>query len=198
MKQLYYKINLNKYGELKRKIEQEKRTFQITAFSFFFFTVILTLIVILLNGNLNKKLENRKQLLAKIKNEVKAYKVSGEYLSKKDLERLANISTQRIFWAKKLVALAEKTNDKIAITHFSFKNNVLSLYGITKVDKKQKEFDLIDNFILQLKNNKQISVDFPEIKFVKSRRDFEKDVEILRFQIDCIPQNHGTGRRKGV
>jgi len=198
MHQLYFKINLNKYGELKRKIELEKKTFQATTFSFVFFTLIMTFLIILMNNNLNKKLDNRKQLLRKIKKDVKSYTVSGEFLSRKDLERLANISTERIFWAKKLVAFAEKTNDKIAITHFSFKNNTLSLFGITKVDKKQKEFDLINNFIEQLKSNKQISVDFPEIKFVKSRRDFEKEVEILRFQINCIPRNYGVKKRKRV
>jgi len=54
------------------------------------------------------------------------------------------------------------------------------------MDKKQKEFDLIiEDFINKLKSNEQISSDFPEITFMKSRRDFEKDVEILRFQIDC-------------
>ena len=90
------------------------------------------------------------------------------------------------------MALSEKTHDKIAITHFSFKRGVLSLYGITKVDKKEKEFDLIDQFIESLRNNKQISSDFPEIKFVKSRRDKEKDTDILRFQIDCIGKDYET------
>ena len=45
---------------------------------------------------------------------------------------------------------------------------------------------MIDNFITKLKSNKQISIDFPDIQFKKSHRDIEKDVEILRFQIDCI------------
>ena len=123
-----------------------------------------------------------------IRKEIKSYQVSGEFLSRKDLERLANLSSKRIFWAKKLVAFSEKTNDKIAITHFSYKSNVLSLFGITKVDKKQKEFDLIEDFIEKLKANDQINQDFPNIKFVKSSRDKEKEVDILRFQIDCVPK----------
>ena len=44
---------------------------------------------------------------------------------------------------------------------------------------------MINDFINKLKNNPQISGDFPDIGFVKSYRDKEKDVEILRFQIDC-------------
>ncbi len=195
MNQFFFKINLNKYGELKKKIQKEKRTFRVIATSFFLITAILFIFILTLNYNLNGKISNRRALISKIQKEIKAYQVSGEYLSSKDLERMAKISTERIFWAKKLVALSEKTTDKIAITHFSFKNNILSLFGIIKLDKDEREFDLIDDFISKLKDNEHISIDFPDIKFVKSNRDFEKDVEILRFQIDCIPKDYGKKER---
>lgn len=186
MNQFYFRINLNKFGELKKQIEREKKAFWTTAIIYtvvFFITVGFALS---LTGNLNRKIGNRSKLLNSIRDEIKAYEVSGEFLTKKDLERLQTISTQRIFWSKKLVALSEKTTDVIAITHFSFKNDHLSLFGITRLDKDQNEFILIDDFIKELKNDEQISQDFPAIKFVKSSRDMEKDVEILRFQIDCI------------
>ncbi|MDO9578852.1 MAG: hypothetical protein Q7J16_13295 [Candidatus Cloacimonadales bacterium] len=186
MNQFYFRINLNKFGELRKQKEREKKTFWSTAIIYtviFFVTVGFALS---LTNSLNRKIANRSKLLNSIRDEIKAYEVSGEFLSKKDLERLQTISTQRIFWSKKLVALSEKTTDVIAITHFSFKNDHLSLFGITRLDKDQNEFILIDDFIKELKNDEQISQDFPAIKFVKSTRDMEKDVEILRFQIDCI------------
>ncbi len=189
MQQFYFKINLNKFGELRQQIETEKRTFNATAISYGLTLVIVSIIVMLLNFNLNSKIENRKILLQDIKEEIKTYEVSGEFLSSKDLQRLAKVITERIFWSKKLVAISEKTTDKIAITHFSFKGGHLSLYGITRLDKEQREFDLINNFINELKSNKQINIDFPEIQFVKSTYDIEKDVEILRFQIDCITKD---------
>ncbi|MBN2461640.1 MAG: hypothetical protein JXB60_08530 [Candidatus Cloacimonetes bacterium] len=186
MNQFYFNINLNKYGELRRKLEQEKNIFRNTAIAFAFFTILLYVLALVMNSNLAAKLQNRNELLEEIKKEIKDYQVSGEYLSSRDLERLYKISTERIFWAKKLVALAEQTTDKIAITHFSFKSNTLSLFGITKVDREQKEFDLIHDFVEKIKRNEQISSDFPEIKIVRSRKDIEKDVEIMRFQIDCL------------
>ena len=188
MNQLYFKINLNKYGEMRQQIETEKRTFRITAISYTLIFAIAVGFVLYFTANMNAKLNSRKTLLKSIRDEIKTYEVSGEFLSKKDLERLASISTQRIFWTKKLVALSEKTSDNIAITHFSFKNDHLSLFGITQIDKDRNEFLLIDDFITELKDDIQISKDFPEIKFVRSNRDMEKDVEILRFQIDCISQ----------
>ena len=186
MQRFYFKINLNKFGEEKKKAEIEQKTFIYYASSFIVITILLFITILIFHSSLNSKLQNRKDLLKEIKDEITAYKVSGEYLTSSDIKRIANISDNRIFWAKKLVALAERTTDKIAVTHFSFQNNILSLYGITKVDKKEKEFDLINNFIENLRNNKQINEDFPHIKFVKSSRDFEENVEILRFKIDCI------------
>lgn len=196
MNQKYFNINLNKYGELRQKIEAEKKTFLITAISYLTILIIASVLSGMINLDLKTKIKSRSKLLKNIKQEIKTYKISGEFLSKKDLERLARISTERVFWAKKLVAFSEKTTDKIAITHFSFKNERLSLFGITKLDKKQREFDLIDEFITELKNNEQINIDFPKIKFVRSYRDFEKDVEILRFQIDCFAEKYNKKRSR--
>ncbi|MCF7911884.1 MAG: hypothetical protein K9M99_05115 [Candidatus Cloacimonetes bacterium] len=196
MNQLFFKINLNKYGELKQAIQKERRAFWTTALAFVILTALIYGVVLYYNGIMARKVDNRRQLLSDIKQEIKSYKENDQYLSSKDLTNIAEISTDRIFWSKKLVALSEKTSDKIAITDFSFKNDILSIYGITRMDKNEKEFDLINAFIESLKDNKQINSDFEEIYFVKSMRDFEKDVEIIRFQIDCVHQGANTGKRR--
>ncbi|MDP8322474.1 MAG: PilN domain-containing protein [Candidatus Stygibacter australis] len=196
MNQLFFKINLNKYGELKQAVLKERRTFRTTALAFIVFTAIIYGVVLYYNGIMARKVDNRRQLLADIKLEIKSYKENDQYLSSKDLTNIAEISTDRIFWSKKLVALSEKTSDKIAITNFSFKNDVLSIFGITRLDKNEKEFDLINEFVENLKNNSQISGDFDEIYFVKSNRDYEKDVEIIRFQIDCVHEGSDTIKKR--
>jgi len=182
----FFKINLNKYGDLKKQQEVENKTFLSVLISFVVISLIFGGIVYYFAKELDKRIDSRTKLLADIRSEIKQFQESGEYLSTKDLERIAATSTERIFWAKKLVALSEKTDDKIAITHFTFKRGTLSLYGITQVEKDKREFDSIDKFITSLKENPQISADFPEITFIRSNRDKEKDVDILRFQVDCI------------
>ena len=199
MAQFYFKINLNKFGEIKKQQEIEKKTFWGTVLIYSIGSIIALIIFIFLLVFLNKRIDTRKELLRNIKKEIKSYQISGEYLSGKDLKTIADLSSNRVFWAKKLVALADITSKKLAITKFTYKSNTLSLYGITKVDKNQKEFDLIDEFINNLKNNPEINQDFPEIKFVRSIRDKEKGVEILRFQIDCKPKaisKKGNRRKK--
>ena len=62
MSQLYFKINLNKYGELRRKIQKDKIVFRNTVLVFFIITALLYAYVLLLNNNLNNKLESRRTL----------------------------------------------------------------------------------------------------------------------------------------
>jgi len=195
MSQFYYKINLNKYGEMKQQVERQKRAFINLVVTFSVIAIVMIGFLFYNVTLMDKKIASRAELLNDIKQEIKSYQVSGEYLSSSDLNRIADVSSNRIFWAKRLVALSEKTTDKIAITHFSYKDGKLSLFGITKLDKDVKEFDLIDSFIGDLKANKQISEDFPDIQFVKSSTDFEKDVQILRFQIDAKVEEEGKRGR---
>ncbi|MDX9869662.1 MAG: hypothetical protein RBS92_02965 [Candidatus Cloacimonadales bacterium] len=195
MNQLHFTINLNKFGELKQQIEAENKTFWRMASVFVIVSIILFGFALYLNSNMKKKYENRQNYLTDIQQQLNEFSASSDYLSSKDLERLTRVNNNRVFWAKKLVALSEKTSERIAITHFSFKNGILSLFGITKLDRDIKEFELIDSFVYSLKQNEDISNDFPEIRFVKSSKDIEKDVEILRFQIDCVSKDYG---KKGL
>jgi len=197
MEILHFTINLNKYGELKQQEEAERKVFRNFTIFFCIGTIILYSVILYFNYNLNKKFENRRNFLAEVRKEINKYQTSGDYLSARDLERLASTVTDRVFWTRKLVALSESIDDKIAVTHFGYKNNVLSLYGITEVSQSDNEFDLIDAFIKKLKDNKDISVDFPEIKFVRSTRDREKETDILRFQVDAMGEKSTRGRRGG-
>ncbi|MFO7659753.1 MAG: hypothetical protein R6V77_02470 [Candidatus Cloacimonadaceae bacterium] len=195
IQQFYFKINLNKFGEMKLQQEREKKTF-IQALVFFCLgTIILFALVLYLNSLLTKKIQNRQEFLQETERQIASYENSSDFLSSNDLDLLAGTFNDRIFWAKKLVALSHEIDNKMAITQFSYKNGVLSLFGVTSIDRNQREFDLIDMFISKLKANEQISMDFPEIKYAKASRDKVKDTDILRFQIDCFSKDYG--RRRG-
>jgi hypothetical protein len=195
--QFYFKINLNKFGEMKLQQEKEKKTFIQAVLAFGIGTIILFSIVLYLNDILNDKVQNRQKFLNDTQKQIASFQKSTEFLSSNDLDLLAKTFTERIFWAKKLVALSREINDQMAITQFSYKNGILSLYGVTSIDKNTKEFDLIDQFISKLKANTQISGDFPEIKYARASRDKVKDTDILRFQIDCFSSDY-INRKGGV
>ena len=134
---------------------------------------------------MKKKVDNRRKFYKQISSQLAAVESSGEYLSAKDLEKLAKTFNNRIFWTKKLEALSREIDKQLAIRKFTYSNGVLTLNGIIEVSKNIQEGDVIFNFIQRLKNNPEISNDFPEIKAGPQMRQISKDTEILEFIIEC-------------
>ncbi len=190
--QFFFKINLNRFGEMKLQQEKENKTFLRSVLFFAAGTLLCFGAALYFNSLLAKKAENREKFLQDAENKLATYQKSTDNLTSTDLDLLAKTFNDRIFWARKLVSLAREIDGKMAITQFTFKNGVLSLYGVTSIDKNQREFDLIDQFIAKLKANEEINRDFPEIRYAKANRDKVKDTDILRFQIDCFGKEAKT------
>ena len=191
----YFKINLNKFGELRIQAEKEKKA-MITAIVFFVFGMILiTAGWIYVNRMVSNRVENRRNYLAETQKQLESFQTSSDYLSSADLDHLAETFNNRIFWAKKMIALGQEIDDKLAVRKFSFSNGILTLNGITEVDVKVKELDLIQSFINRLKSNPEISNDFPQIKSGQITRQIVKDTAILEFVIECYSRDASTTRR---
>ncbi len=191
----YFKINLNKYGEQRLEREREARTFRNAAI---FFVICFILVIagwFYILNNTKSKLDARQNYLTEIQDELQNYRTSGDYLSSDDLDRLAETFNNRIFWARKMVALGAEIDDKLAVRKFSYANGVLTINGITEIDAKVKEFDLIDEFIQRLKSNPEISNDFPEIKSGQVIKQVIKDTAIFEFVIECYTASAAGGRR---
>lgn len=195
MNVFYFKINLNKFGEQRLMHERESKTFRNAIIVFVLGFVIVLAGWFYVIGNTKEKLENRKAYLAETQQELQRYQTSGDYLSSNDLDRLAKTFTNRIFWAKKMVALGQEIDDKLAVRKFSYSNGVLTLNGITEVDSKVKEFDLINMFIQRLKQNPEIANDFPEIKSGQVIKQIVKDTAIFEFVIECYSREAVRGAK---
>ncbi|MDY0151288.1 MAG: hypothetical protein RBS43_03345 [Candidatus Cloacimonas sp.] len=191
----YFKINLNKFGELRIQAERERKTF-ITAVVFLVIGLILLSVGwFYLNSMGKERVQNREKYLSETMKQLEKYKTSSDYLSSNDLDHLAESFTNRIFWAKKMIALGQEIDDKLAVRKFSFSNGILIINGITEVDVNIKELDLIQAFIDRLKNNPEISNDFPQIKSGQFTRQIVKDTAILEFVIECYSKEATSGRR---
>jgi len=189
----YFKINLNKYGEMSLQAEREKKQFINAVIIFAVGLVILIAAWIYINGMINTRVENRQRYLNELQKELASYETSEDYLSSKDLDKLAETFNNRIFWAKKMVALSNEIEEKLAVKKFTYNNGVLTLNGITEVDKNVKELDLIQSFIDRLKSNEEISNDFPRIKSGFITRQIVKDTAILEFVIECYSKEAASG-----
>ncbi|MDP2172936.1 MAG: hypothetical protein Q8M98_01990 [Candidatus Cloacimonadaceae bacterium] len=181
----YFKINMNKFGEMKLLGERERKTFQKSIIAFVVGMIIVMSAYIYLNMSFKEKVQSRKQFLADTERQLQSYQTSGDYLSSADLDKLERTFNNRIFWANKMVALSREIDQKLAVRKFSYANGVLTLNGITPVDINVRELDLINEFILRLKSNPEISNDFPQIKSGLITKQIVKDTAIMEFVIEC-------------
>jgi len=192
----YFKINLNKYGEMRLQAEREKKIFINSIVTFAVGFIIIIVAWIYINGMMETRVETRQRYYKELQKELASYETSEDYLSSRDLDKLAETFNNRIFWAKKMIALSNEIDEKLAVRKFTYTNGVLTLNGITEIDKNIKELDLIQSFIDRLKSNTEISDDFPRIKSGSITRQVVKDTDILEFVIECYSRetSGGVGR----
>lgn len=193
MNEFYFKINLNKFGELKVQAEREKKTFRNAIIFFVLGMVILSAAWVYINNQVKLRVENRRLFLNETKKQLESFQTSADYLSSGDLDNLASTFNNRIFWARKMIALGNEIDNKLAVRKFSYANGILTLNGITEVDVNVRELDLIQAFVDRLKNNPEISNDFPQIKSGTITRQIVKDTAILEFIIECYSKDANMG-----
>ena len=195
----YFKINLNKYGDLKIQTEREKKNFYQAIAVFVLGTLIILGVHFVLSSRLGAKVDSRRKILKETERQLESFQTRDDYLSSQDLDRLEQTFNNRIFWANKLVALSQEIDNKLAVRKFTFANGVLTLNGITPVDNNVRELDLINEFILRLKSNPEISNDFPQIKSGLITKQMVKDTAIMEFVIECyskeVPSTPGGEQR---
>ena len=197
-KLFYFKINLNKYGDLKLQTERENKVFY-QAIAFFLLGMVIVLgIHFYNNSKLKAKVNNRAQYLRNTEHELTKYQASDDYLSSQDLDRLEQTFSNRIFWANKLVALSQEIDSKLAVRKFTYQNGILTLNGITPIDNNVREIDLVNEFVMRLKSNPEISNDFPEIKIGPINTQEVKDTKIMEFIIECYSKDSQTVLKGGI
>ena len=155
--------------------------------------MILSAAWVYINNQVKLRVENRRLFLNETKKQLESFQTSADYLSSGDLDNLASTFNNRIFWARKMIALGNEIDNKLAVRKFSYANGILTLNGITEVDVNVRELDLIQAFVDRLKNNPEISNDFPQIKSGTITRQIVKDTAILEFIIECYSKEANLG-----
>ncbi len=119
------------------------------------------------------------------------------------MERFAQAYNRRIFWTKKLQALAEITSDSLAISKFEYKNGNWDLIGLIKAKNHEVPQDIINKYRTSLiereEFNKNKSVEFVNRDLVKKMLNIETDNEmdvVYDFKIQCTSKYYERRRRK--
>ena len=122
------------------------------------------------------KLSNEKQDLARIEQEYSKYKTTRMVIDKADIERLDSLQSNRIYWTKKLAAMAYYLPENYWIIKFSFDSKVFKVSGFGYISQKQEQLITIDDYLNKLRADSTYTDIFKKTDFnAVARSDEEKE-----------------------
>ena len=157
----YIKINLNKAESsevVKERVLERTRwvLFGVLIFSLLFINVRVWMIGFGYNSVIQKKKDQIKDL----ENQIKQLQSKGKNLSKNDIMSFADLEQDRFLWARNMELLGQMTPDDMAITGMKFKRDKLTIKGIGLTFEDRKDFEIIDEYVQTLRDNKEFSQNF--------------------------------------
>jgi len=126
--------------------------------------------------------------LDKIDSDIDALSASSQYLSPDDIFALAELANKRMTWTEKFNVLGKILPKDVAITemYYDYQVRVLRIKGISRVNPQLKDLDLVVSIVDLIKNNKDFSKNFADIRFTSSTRIKHDTQEMVEFEIECL------------
>ena len=189
----YIKINLNKAESsevIKERILERTRwaVFGILIFSLLFLNVRVLMIGLGYNSVILKK----KNQIKELETQIKQLQSKGKNLSKNDIMSFADLEQDRFLWARNMELLGRMTPDDMAITGMKFKRDKLTIKGIALTFEDRKDFEIIDEYVQTLRDNKEFSQNFSRIKYVGHQKVNIRGQDIIRFEVIASIKKGGS------
>ncbi len=185
---ILYKINLNKPSNRLDQFAEKQKQRRMVAVGFYLGVVALISILAIYKAYQNHKIISaEKAELARIQEEIDRLQASSAYLSPDDIFVLADLANNRMTWTEKLDVLGRILPNDVAITKLDYDNqtNQLIISGLTKVNPRLEDLDLVMAIVDIIKKDPDFSAGFANIMFNGSSRIKHKNQEIIEFEIAC-------------
>ena len=109
-------------------------------------------------------IHTKEQTVRNIDRQLDSLKKTGKNISKQDVLALAKLEKERVLWTKKLLAIGELLPEDMALTYIDFKNQLLLLRFISKIERDEKEFNRVKLMIDKLRNSPMFFRDFKRVE----------------------------------
>ncbi len=186
MDKQYILINLNKAESaetLQARVRERAR--------WVIFGILIALLigvnakVWIISAGYDKIIDKKETEIARLKDEIDKLQSEGKNLSKGDILSFADLEQDRFLWARNLEKMGALTPDDIAITGLRYKRQKLIIKGIALTFEDRKDFEIIDEYVQTLRNNKEFSNNFSKIKYVGHSKVNVRGQDIVRFEIEA-------------
>jgi Tfp pilus assembly protein PilN len=167
---------------------------------------VFSLVLLLLSGGwaafnlytMNIALKKERSELTRIESEYHKYKTTRMIVDKGDIELLDRLLTGRIYWTKKLAAMAyhlpNRPPNPYWITRFAYENKTLNVRGFGLISPEQEQLVTIDDYLNHLRADTTFSDVFGTCFMNSTGRADDGNVERVMFDYSAENKNGGRGR----
>jgi hypothetical protein len=167
---------------------------------------VASLALLLLSGawaavnlfQMNLALEKERSELSRITVEYRKYKTTRMIVDKADLELLDKLQTGRIYWTKKLAAMAyhlpNRPPNPYWITRFAYENGTLNVRGFGLISPEQEQLITIDDYLNHLRADTTFSDVFGTCFMNSTGRADDAMTERVMFDYSAEHKDGGQNR----
>jgi hypothetical protein len=179
-----YNINLVRQlrAEERKAVELRNRLFSI-GLSCFGILGIASLTFTFQVLGMETKLANERLALARIEQEYGKYRTTRMVIDKADIERLDSLQANRIFWTRKLAAMAVYLPAEYWIIKFGFDSKTYRVSGFGYISKDQEQIITLDEYLNKLRSDNNYTDVFKMTSLTSVIRSDEGDERAKRERV---------------
>ena len=180
----YITINLNKAESAETRKERIREQTRWAVFGILIlFLLAMNVRVWMISRGYDRVIDQKRTEIEELAEQIKKLRSRGKNLSKNDIMSFAELEQDRFLWARNMELLGTMTPDDMAIIGMRFKRDKLTIKGIALTFEDRKDFEIIDEYVQTLRDNKEFSDNFIRIKYVGHQKVDIRGQKIIRFEI---------------
>ena len=180
----YITINLNKAESAETRKERIREQTRWAVFGILIlFLLAMNVRVWMISIGYDWVIDQKRTEIDDLAEQIKQLRSRGKNLSKNDIMSFADLEQDRFLWARNMELLGTMTPDDMAIIGMRFKRDKLTIKGIALTFEDRKDFEIIDEYVQTLRDNKEFSDNFIRIKYVGHQKVDIRGQQIIRFEI---------------
>jgi Tfp pilus assembly protein PilN len=182
-----YAVNLVRIRRIEERKAELKRVRILTLTAICFGILLLSLFYSALQIlRMEATLTEEKNKLARIEAEYKQYRETKMIVNKADIELLNRLQSERIFWTRKLAAMAHHLPENYWITDFSYTRGSFDVRGYGYITPSQQQLVTIDDYLNLLRQDRLFNDVFKQIYLNSTERKDEKQRQRVSFDYSAI------------
>jgi hypothetical protein len=178
-----YAINLVRTLRLEEKKIEIKRARLVAICTSCFGVLGLSLFYALLQVlSMVNTLNEEKSKVARIEQEYKQYTATNNFVDRSDIELLDKLQNKKIFWTKKIAAMAQHLPENYWVTQFVNEKNSFVVSGYGYISSNQEQLITIDDYLNLLRNDRLFNDVFKNLFLKSMSRTDEETRERISFE----------------